>query len=232
VERLQSIWHWASDTNDRIISIVSAVLALAALTWAWITEKRRKQFQRQSEGFQQELRYLQERRKFRLTWADIHDGAKELADRAKKATFVPHLILTPSIRGAAVGGSVVLGFDRQIPIFVCIQQDLNRQAFVKVPANHALITTTKWITFVPEALKLMRSSDCCRILIVDDFAMSGTTIEMIRNCLSTQFGFEKNNIRSATIVCTNVLKGTPRAPDFYCFEYPDNNFYFPWGKAN
>ena len=167
------------------------------------------------------------RERLSFTWDELHAGGRELGRQVKEAGFAPEIVLTPSIRGATVAGIVVLEFDNQLPIFMCIQEDIRAVHFAFSPSDHTAVETSKWRIRVPDAL---RGHTDKRILIVDDFAMSGDSLVKIRECL-TQFGFAREAVRAASLVCTTTTKDTNKAPEFCWYETPTSRFYFPWGQA-
>lgn len=167
------------------------------------------------------------RERISFTWDELHAGGRDLAKQVKDSDFSPDIVLTPSIRGATVAGIVVLDLEIQTPLYTRIQEDRTRPTFGYVPSAHTRVETTKWHIFIPESL---RAHSDKKILIVDDFAMSGDALFQVKQCLE-MFGFRTGAIKSATLVCTTTAIGGGKAPDFYWHKTPDYEFYFPWGRA-
>jgi hypoxanthine phosphoribosyltransferase len=167
------------------------------------------------------------RERISFTWSELQAGARDLARMVKESSFPPEIILTPSVRGTTVAGIIVLEFDSGLPLYTCIQEDVHRP-FSFQPDGYTKVETSKWRIHVPEAL---RSHSDKKILIVDDFAMSGDALIEIRECLTERFGFREDAVRAATLVCTSAAKAGNKAPDFFWYKSPSPDFYFPWGRA-
>ena len=77
---------------------------------------------------------------------------------------------------------------------------------------------------------LVKANKNVKVLIVDDFAMSGDSLKEIVNLLEKK-GFKRENIRTATIVCTPNAYDIRKQPNYYCIKNDYKEFNFPWGKA-
>ncbi len=198
-------------TIVEIASISVAVLGIALTTAVAVYYGR-------------ENRKLQ-RERISFTWDELYTGARDLAKKVRGG-FVPEIVLAISVRGATVAGIVVLEFDIGLPLFTCIQDDLNAR-FSFQPFDHTLIQTRKWSIYIPNALRAHADK---RILIVDDFAMSGDLLDAVRRQI-IEFGFREQSIKAATLVCATDAIGGHKAPEFYWHETPTHRFYFPWGQA-
>ena len=60
--------------------------------------------------------------------------------------------------------------------------------------------------------------------------MSGTSLQKLKEFL-VKDGFPRENIKTATIVCTDAAHDADMAPDFWWRKTPYTDFEFPWGKA-
>lgn len=85
-----------------------------------------------------------------------------------------------------------------------------------------------WNIFIPKAILSFKDKN---ILTVDDFCLAGEFHVRLKNEL-INLGIPKERIRVSYAVITSVTKSSNRAPDYYWREITDDNFYFPWGKAN
>ena len=93
-----------------------------------------------------------------------------------------------------------------------------------------VIKTTKWHVYMPNIIKTTANKSNIKILIIDDFTMSGDFLFSLKKELNN-LGYIPQNIRSCSIAVTSVAQNTNKAPDYYYKEVEDSNFYFPWGKA-
>ena len=144
-----------------------------------------------------------------------------------KRTFTPDLLLTPGLSGATFANLLLYEFNREIPVFVGVRSwKLGTGAF-SCCGKFLVIETTKWYVHIPDCILDYKDK---KILVVDDFAMSGDFLESIKRLLVSN-GFEAGNIKTATMVATKVAIHNRKAPDFFWMQTPDDSFFFPWGRA-
>ncbi|MBC6611683.1 hypothetical protein H8B15_12160 [Hymenobacter sp. BT507] len=169
-----------------------------------------------------------EMQKKKLDWSDVQACANDLGDKIKQDNFIPDLIFTPGLRAASFVSLLETEFNNiNIPTFVGLsfwKASTFNSSFV---SNYERIETNKWEILIPEAM--LRLTDK-KILIVDDFAMSGDFILLLKQLLIDK-GYKKEYIKTATIAVTKVAKANKKCPDYCWIETNDNSFYFPWGKA-
>jgi Predicted phosphoribosyltransferases len=169
-----------------------------------------------------------ETQKKKLDWSDIQTCANDLGDRIKQDNFIPDLIFTPGLRAASFVSLLETEFNNiNIPTFVGMSFWKSSSFTSTFIANHERLETNKWQILVPEAMLNLTDK---KILVVDDFAMSGDFIISLKHLLINK-GFKNENIKTATIAVTKVAKANKKCPDYYWIETNDNSFYFPWGKA-
>jgi hypothetical protein len=60
--------------------------------------------------------------------------------------------------------------------------------------------------------------------------MSGDTVYNIKKELVAR-GFDSNNIKTFSLITTNVAEQNHKSPEFYWKKSEVSSFYFPWGKA-
>ena len=95
-------------------------------------------------------------------------------------------------------------------------------------SGYYLYTTNKWYAYVPEVIFVNKK---IKVLIVDDFAMSGDFIYGFKEYLLKN-GFNDSNIKTACVITTNVAINNNKAPNYYWKTVDSDDFYFPWGKAS
>jgi hypoxanthine phosphoribosyltransferase len=169
------------------------------------------------------------REKRRFTWGDVQNGAQEIARRVK-AEFRPDAVYALSARGAVIVHLTMAYIGEDVPIYVGIQEDSGAGRFAHPPQAHDIITTTKWNNYIPVSLLKDKGREHLKLLIVDDLAVSGDSLLMIVQQF-LKHGFRRENIKTATLVCTANAIDTHKEPDYYSFAVPDARFYFPWGIA-
>lgn len=165
-----------------------------------------------------------ERTKKSLDWADLQAAASDLGAEVRR--FHPEVIFSPGLRGATFA-NLLLDASGEVPVFVGVSTWKESAVGIKQIAGYVAIETKKWFVHVPEALFTVANQ---RLLVVDDFAMSGDFLEKLRElCISR--GFKPESIKTLAIVTTKVAKDNHKAPDYCWMQTPDSSFYFPWGKA-
>jgi hypoxanthine phosphoribosyltransferase len=172
-----------------------------------------------------EARKLSKRR-ISFNWEELHTGSRDLARQVRRSRFIPDLIISISVRGATVAGIVTLEFNSSVPLLMCIQEDKSAP-FRFRPGDHVVVESDKWRIHLPEALLAHNDK---KLLIVDDFTMSGGTLAAVRQELEMR-GWGSKNIRTATLVCTAQANDLGKGPDFYWWLAESHIFYFPWGVA-
>jgi hypoxanthine phosphoribosyltransferase len=161
-----------------------------------------------------------------FNWADIEAGIKFLSSRTMR-DFQPDLILCSSGGSAGIIANLFLTYtDKFIPLYIGVSKKRDAE-FTSKPAFNAFYETSRWITFLPEAIFDDVNK---KILILDDVVLTGETLhKMVELLLSN--GFKRRNIRTATLFATEIAITSNRAPDIYWFKLSDSGFYFPWGKS-
>lgn len=169
---------------------------------------------------------LENKRK-KIEWTDLQSSSNDLGNKLKKDKFSPDLIFTPGLKGATFVNLLQNELKTNTPVYVGVSYWKQENNGVLKEDNFEYIETNKWYVAIPK--NLLDQSEK-KILIVDDFVMSGDFLDRLKKLLLNA-GFKANNIKSMSVVTTSIAVGNLKAPDYYWFETPDLNFYFPWGKA-
>jgi hypoxanthine phosphoribosyltransferase len=166
------------------------------------------------------------REKRRFSWEDLQTGARELARTINK-TFKPDIIYTLSPRGGIIVYLSISEIGEDIPVYVGIQEDVRFGKFRFVPKDYDVVGTAKWNNYIPPSIW---KEPGLKVLVIDDYAMSGDSLVNIVSHFISK-GFRRENIKTATLVCSsNAIQGNKR-PDYHYFTISDPTFYFPWGSA-
>ncbi len=179
--------------------------------------------------FQHENKKLQKELK-RITWSDLVIAAREFRIKINKV-FKPDIIFSPCRRGATIA-NLFIGVNENIFLFVGVREDIrDGDKFKCIPEklneHWDTIGTNKYKQYIPKQLLENKQA---KLLILDDFAMSGDSLLAITDYLIKN-GFDRSNIKTATIVCTDAAFDAKKMPDFFWLKSPHTDFYFPWGKA-
>jgi len=161
-----------------------------------------------------------------LSWSELQAGSSDLCKKFRK-DFTPDIILTPNLRGGIISELIKDQFEKHIPVFT--GQIFWKKTSVHTPEipDNFQIKTGKWILYIPQSICAFKES---KLLIVDDFAMSGDTLWGIKEKL-IDHGFREENIKTVSLVTTKVAIDNSKEPDYFWRVNESSDFYFPWGKA-
>ena len=166
----------------------------------------------------------------RIAWSDLKSASRELRNKIKEK-FQPDIVFAPCRRGATIA-NLVFEVGENIILYVGIREDRRvEEKFVfssdAWKKDWEVVETEKYFHYIPKAMLKERNAN---LLILDDFAMGGTSLKNIVDFLLNK-GFSEDKIKTATIVCTDVAHDASKAPDFWWKKTPYTDFEFPWGKA-
>lgn len=163
-----------------------------------------------------------------LTWHDLEVVSDSLTSSLKRDDFMPEVILVPGLRGGIIAELLLNRLDRSIPVLTGVSyRDFSRTKRLNIDGYEKFEISDDWDILIPKAVFNFKEK---RILIVDDFCLTGEFFQKLRQYLLNN-GFHKDKIRGFYAVITNVTKSAGRVPDYYSFITEDDYFYFPWGKA-
>ena len=168
-----------------------------------------------------------EKARISLSWAEVQLASSDLADSIGATGFVPDIIFAPGARGGIVAESLAHDLNPRSAVLIGITQWKGTGLFEGDLSSYRNFDTAKWRVSVPLALFQNTKAN---ILIVDDLAMSGESLQFIISLLERE-GFESNQIRTAVLVATSVAVHNGKGPDFFWKETDSPKFFFPWGKA-
>jgi len=165
------------------------------------------------------------RRQRDLDWPRFRSAASDLARSVDRSDFLPDLILAISDRGAIVAHLVARELRHQAPI-VTAGYLAGSGGPAELPGYES-VRGAKATTFVPERIGELKDR---RVLLVDDFVMSGDGLAAVRSLLLAR-GFAPERLRTGAVVATRLAIASKKGPDYYAREVRDFDFYFPWGRA-
>lgn len=163
-----------------------------------------------------------------VTWSDIHSATKFFWKKLKKKNFKPDYIITPGQKGGIIAQLIKDFYDDEIPILSGFLEA--NQSGAASDENDLIVSTTKWNVHMPISIGKFEKKEEIRLLIVDDFAMSGDFLHSFKTRL-VELGYPKDNICSCIVAVTKVALDANKGPDFYWKVVDDKEFNFPWGKA-
>lgn len=166
-----------------------------------------------------------------VSWNDLQIATKHIWKDLKKIQFTPDIILSPDPKGGIVGYMISKFYDNDI--FTNIGHARRKGMARSVSfsdANYIVLHTNKWeVAFSKQVIEMDGKSDL-KVLIVDDFVLSGDfNIELVDLLLSA--GYQRQNIIVCCVAVTTVAIQSEKAPKFYWKVVDNEDFYFPWGKA-
>lgn len=163
-----------------------------------------------------------------LDWGDLLIASKAISKWIKKEVNSPDILFSPDSRGGVISKIIAESLNNDPIIITGIVLPKGHSDTETLSDSHEIIETSKWSIFLPKILKTYNKSS---IVFIDDFVMSGDSLQKIKLCFSEKFGFDDKKFKACSLVCTTVAKEVRKSPDFYWKEISDNDFLFPWGRA-
>lgn len=164
-----------------------------------------------------------------MSWTDVLNSVDFLWKRLRQDRFHPDIIIAPGLRGCFFAELLVNKIGHDIPVFVGSsiigaedKQSVFESGFTKIVVNK------NWNIFIPDYILGMKEA---KILIVDDFTLAGQFPHDLKT-LMLEEGIKDENIKVFYAVITTVVKSKDYLPDYYWKEVSDDNYFFPWGRAN
>jgi hypoxanthine phosphoribosyltransferase len=188
-------------------------------------EKLRKTQQKLQEA-QSELKAEVAKRK-RITWAELPKRSRSLRDDFE-GDFSPDLIITPGLRGGTIL-NLMYGVKENKLTYTGFREDTRwSNQLDSRPRGYMLLNeTSDYRHYLPEGVTEEPTDQ--KILILDDYAKTGESLRKFRKSL-IELGFDSENIKTASIVCSETVTKGGEPPDYYSLSMP-SGFDFPWGEA-
>lgn len=164
-----------------------------------------------------------------IDWKKVKSIVNKSLKQVEKDNFQVEVILAPGTRGSILAELILTKFNREIPAVVGISYIEHTQK--QMPDMNQYVSfeiDKKWSIFIPTAIRDFRDLN---ILIVDDFCFTGEFFLKLKKHLISM-GFKESKIKVFCAVITKVTVAGNKTPDYYGLITDDDNFYFPWGKAN
>ena len=162
-----------------------------------------------------------------LSWEDVVIASDDLATSIARSGFKPDLFLASSARGGLIAHLLAKHLAPTTPVLVGVVEWKDEGLFEGDLSAYDVLDTSKVRHHIPKALY---SNTDRRVIIVDDFAMSGDGLAETRARLAAH-GFPPDAIRTATLVVTATALARHRGPDYYWKKVDSLDFFFPWGRA-
>lgn len=175
--------------------------------------------------------YSKERTLKTISWADIQNATKYIWKKLNKIYFKPDMMISPDPKGGIVAFILAQFFDYSILVDVgqAFRKDANSNEIYNNEC-YTVVHTNRWEVILSKQLEKQENKENIKILVVDDFVLSGDfNFKLIELLLS--LGYKKDNIMVCCLAVTKVAISSNKAPDLYWKVVDDEDFYFPWGKA-
>ena len=202
-------------TIECIIGIVGIIIGIVGIFLAYHYERGRTELYKKLRT---------------ITWDELRMASRGLRKKIE-GKFQPDVIFTPCKRGATIA-NLMFDVDETIFLYVGTRIDRQEKRSASLPngweEGWGVVETKKYYNYIPKILLNLNKD--IKLLIIDDFAMTGDSLEGIVDLLKKE-GFKEENIKTATIVCTHSVYDGKHLPDFYWNKTEYKEFYFPWGKA-
>lgn len=161
-----------------------------------------------------------------IDWGQLQTACKYIVKRLKKE-FIPDVIITPGQKGGIISQLIVDNYELEIPIYTGFLVSKKVDVSNVLVENYFVLETTKWNVFLPKSIEASTEK---KVLIVDDWVMSGDFLQILHKKL-IEVGYLKQNVRSCSIATTEVAVEAKKAPDCFWKIVDAKECYFPWGKA-
>lgn len=166
-----------------------------------------------------------------IDWQDVNVAAKYLAQEIGEQ-HKPDLIFIPNIKSGILVHFIKDYFMEYIPIIV--GQSISKKQFSENSINkiankeqYLFFETKKWYCYIPKSIIAYKDK---KIIIIDDFAMSGDFLQALKITL-IKAGFQEEQIITMCIATTKVAIKSENAPTFYWKGFATTDVYMPWGKS-
>ena len=162
-----------------------------------------------------------------LSWEDVAVAADDLAAAIARSGFQPDLFLALSVRSGIIAHFIAKHLTPTRPVLVGIVEWKEEDLFSGDLSAYDAFDTSKVRIHIPKALY---ANNKCRVLLVEDFIMSGDGMAETRSRLEAH-GFPSHAIRTAALIVTGIALARHRGPDHYWKKVDSLDFFFPWGRA-
>jgi len=175
--------------------------------------------------------YSRERALKSISWSDIQNGTKYIWKGLRNLGFTPDIMISPDPKGGIIAYQLSQFYDEDI--FIDVGQAKRKNSttpHISSKNYHTVICTNRWEVFLSKEIEDIIDKEQKKVLIVDDFVLSGDFNSYLFDFLE-KMGYKKENIKICCLAVTKVAISSDKAPDFYWKIVDDEDFYFPWGKA-
>ena len=176
------------------------------------------------------LLFLKEKQKNRtIYWKDIPVAASSLSEKMRKE-FNPDIILIPNEKGGVIANFFKKSFPSYINCIFGVGIPIKRINISEtnfISDDFYFFKTQKWYAYIPKYISHYKDK---RILIIDDFAMTGDFLIELKRTLINHAGFKEQNIKTMCIATTEFSVENGKSPDYYWKKFDSSKVYLPWGR--
>lgn len=162
-----------------------------------------------------------------VDWQDISSATRMFKKKLSRQGFQPDVVISPGAKGGIIAQMFVDLYNQEIPIITGFIEAIEDSSEYD---GYWDLKTSKWCVHYPSVIKDLAAKGTMKILIIDDFTMTGDSLKLLKENLEG-IGFVPENIKACCVATTKVAVGAKKAPDCYYKIVDDEDFYFPWGKA-
>lgn len=166
-----------------------------------------------------------ERKVKRYSWHDVEHGVDFIRKQSFQ-NFLPDLIITVSIPGRIVADLLAIRSMDITPHYAGIPIKKDGSFPLEMRSNERILKTSKYTVVLPNDIFKDTGK---KLLILDSAVVTGDTLQNLISILIDN-GFKKENIKSATLIATDLAIKSQKGPDYFCYSVPDTNYYLPWGN--
>jgi hypoxanthine phosphoribosyltransferase len=167
-----------------------------------------------------------------VSWDQIKSNADYLREYFNKKEFFPDIVFTPCKRGATIV-NLMYGVNETVLLYtgIRIRKHEKTPPIANWEKEWESVQTDKYYSYIPKSMiELAKRNDNLKLLIIDDFAETGQSLDYIKNFLGDH-NFNPDNIKTATIVANRLAIKNMKLPDEAGIKTNETEFTFPWGRA-
>lgn len=200
------------DVASIVIGLVSLLIGIYGALMAYIAHKKSKALKS-------------------LTFEDLEKSAKYIWKKLQKEDFIPDIMISPDPKGGIVAFLLSQLFDNNSLLHIGNAVRLEPgSAAPATDGEYLIIQTNRWLVLLSNQILNTRESSSKKVLIVDDFVLSGDFNTLLIKTLVNN-GYNTENIKVCCAAVTNVAIQSKKEPDVYWKVVNDDDFFLPWGKA-
>jgi hypoxanthine phosphoribosyltransferase len=165
------------------------------------------------------------RERFSYSWDDVSQGVVQMVQYSKRKRFNPDVIITFSGAAGLIANLYLLILRDRKPFYQIMITDIN-SSWQNNPNGYIKVNTARHTVYIPKNLEEIPTTS--KVLLIDAVCATGTNAKAIMDFLSN-IGI--NRKKYISLLRVKPIHDIAIKPDFYYFDNPTTEWYWPWGKG-